>query len=343
MQPAPVPANEALRLAALDSYDLLDTPAEERFDRVTRIAARIVNAPIALVCLVGSTRQWFKSRVGLVLDQTERKWSFCSHAILHSYPLVVPDASIDMRFCDNPLVTGSPHIRFYAGIPLRLADGLMAGTLCVIDTVPRTISKYEIELLIDLGRVVEGELQQDRIHSARVAERNLLAEGKRSAWIDPQTGSWNRSGFQSLLQAEVEYARQCDLTFALMLLQLNHLSLLVEQEGAELCALLLAESASRLRRVLHGSGIVTRLADDVFALLVSPCDKPTLGRVQRKVRAALHDVPFILSGGRHLAVKVSSGAALVGPPGFDGSLALVEADRRLSLARHAQETNLLRG
>lgn len=155
---APLPADEPERLRALQALGLLDTPPEERFDRLTRLAAALFAVPIALVSLVDRDRQWFKSRQGLDLAETPREAAFCAHAILGPDVLLVPDAQADPRFADNPLVTGEPRVRFYAGVPLRLPDGSRAGTLCLNDTRPRDLDEKQIGLLRDLGALVEREL-----------------------------------------------------------------------------------------------------------------------------------------------------------------------------------------
>ena len=140
MPPAPIPTNESERLIALLQCGILNTAPEPAFDDLTRMAARLCETPIALVSLVDSTRQWFKSRVGLDVHETPREQAFCGYSILDEEPLVIADASVDPRTCDNPLVTGAPGIRFYAGVPLRLANGAALGSLCVIDRVPRELS-----------------------------------------------------------------------------------------------------------------------------------------------------------------------------------------------------------
>lgn len=127
------PVNEQERLSSLRSLQILDTPSEERFDRVTRMAMRLFGVPIALVSLVDENRQWFKSCFGLDVSETERRISFCGHAILQNDTLVIEDATQDERFHDNPLVTGEAGIRFYAGHPLRNMSGHGLGTLCIID------------------------------------------------------------------------------------------------------------------------------------------------------------------------------------------------------------------
>ena len=147
MVPAPIPTDEAERLSALRALMLLDTPPEERFDRLVRFAAEQVDTPIAMVSLVDGQRQWFKARVGLDDTESARDVSFCGHAILKEEVFVFEDARSAPRFEDNPLVVGEPHIRFYAGAPLSAPGGHRIGTLCVIDTVPRALSTLELSIL----------------------------------------------------------------------------------------------------------------------------------------------------------------------------------------------------
>jgi GAF domain-containing protein len=156
---APLPENEASRISALHGLEILDTRPEQRFDRYTRIAAALFDVPIALVSLVDTDRQWFKSRYGLEASETPRDMAFCAHAILADDILLVPDALQDPRFADNPLVTENPRVRFYAGFPLKVADGSRVGTLCLIDHRPRYLDESRLGLLCDIGGLVERELQ----------------------------------------------------------------------------------------------------------------------------------------------------------------------------------------
>jgi GAF domain-containing protein len=162
------PKNEGHRLKVLWQYDVLDTVPEEVFDDLTDLAAYICDAPIALISLVDEDRQWFKSRVGLSVAETSRDISFCAHAILKSDLFIVPDATKDLRFKNNPLVTGKDRIRFYAGAPLVTPDGYALGTLCVLDKKPRQLRPEQQQALRVLARHVVSQLELRR-HARELA------------------------------------------------------------------------------------------------------------------------------------------------------------------------------
>src|SRR5205814_675727 len=156
--------HETRRLAALQRYDILDTPPDQALDDITLLAAQICDTPIALITLVAGDRQWFKSKVGISASETAREIAFCAHAICHpDQIMVVPDARRDERFADNPLVTGEPHVRFYVGVPLVTSDGYTLGTLCVVDRVVRDLSAEQMAALRALRRSVMSELELRRL------------------------------------------------------------------------------------------------------------------------------------------------------------------------------------
>jgi signal transduction histidine kinase len=156
---ADIPVNENLRLADLHQYNILDTPEEEEFDHLVKLASRICNAPISLISLLDAERQWFKARVGMDEPETSRDISFCSHGILNGNIFIVPDATNDARFANNPLVTGSKGIRFYAGVPLTTQAGNNLGMLCVKDTVPRNLTTDQQEALMVIGKQVVKHME----------------------------------------------------------------------------------------------------------------------------------------------------------------------------------------
>jgi GAF domain-containing protein len=159
----PEPSNETERLSALKEYRILDTGTEQSYDDITTLAAHICKVPIVMISLVDEFRQWFKSRLGVEQQQTPREVAFCAHAILQNGPFTVSDAARDRRFADNALVTGEPHIRFYAGIPLINPEGLALGTLCVVDRQPRRLSAAQLKALQALSRQVMALLELRRV------------------------------------------------------------------------------------------------------------------------------------------------------------------------------------
>lgn len=178
--PTPLPFNESNRLAALRACGILDTPPDRLFDDITKLAAFICDTPIALVSFVDEDRQWFKSRHGLAAIETERCLSFCAWAILEDELFEVKDTWLDDRFVDNGLVTGEPHIRFYAGAPLRSAEGMNLGTLCVIDRVPRSLSDRQGEALQALARQAGVVLEEGIVRRRLVEATNTLNAFDRS-------------------------------------------------------------------------------------------------------------------------------------------------------------------
>ena len=169
----PIPQDETDRVQALLNYKVLDTPPEVEFDNLVALASYISGTPVAMISLVDSDRQWFKAKVGTTVTETARDVAFCAHAICQTDLFVVRDALADYRFKTNPLVTGDPHIRFYAGAPLVTPEGHAVGTLCVVDQTPRELNPAQLEALRALGRAVVAQLELRR----HVQERdNLLKQ-----------------------------------------------------------------------------------------------------------------------------------------------------------------------
>lgn len=212
MAAAPIPKNEAQRLDALKRYQVLDTLPEESFDRLTRIASTVIGVPIALVSLIDSNRQWFKSACGLDATETSRDIAFCAYAILDYEPFIVENALEDPRFQDNPLVQGPPNIRFYAGVPLRTPDNFLIGTLCVIDSEPRQLSPEHIKLLKDLSCIVIDEMEL-RMQKRAVEDAAQLANKANLA----------KSQFLSNMSHELRTPLNAILGFAQLLQMDTHL------------------------------------------------------------------------------------------------------------------------
>ncbi|NNC63441.1 MAG: diguanylate cyclase [Gammaproteobacteria bacterium] len=248
----PIPADEFRRLESLRSLKLLDTPPEERFDRVTRLARRVFGVPISLVSLVDADRQWFKSSQGLEATETPRDISFCGHAIVGDRIMVVNDATGDERFCDNPLVCGAPNIRFYAGYPLNAPDGAKIGTLCLIDSQPRDMSQEDLKLLRELGRMVEEEL--------------LLAT---MTTTDGTTGLSNRLGFSLISEHLLAMCRRMEVPASLLVFTLTNLREIDESSGDDLAERAIVELGQLLQTCFRDSDVIARLGMDTFGVLLA--------------------------------------------------------------------------
>jgi GAF domain-containing protein len=183
MERAPIPANEEERLASLHALALLDTEPEERFDRITKTATQVFQVPISTLTLVDAKREWFKSCQGLPGREGDRAISFCGHALLASDVFVVPDTKKDKRFSDNPMVTGKPFIRFYAGVPLLSADGQRIGVFCIKDTEPREFSVEQQALLKNLATWAELELNARNLSLALSEQKRLREDNNLLAFL----------------------------------------------------------------------------------------------------------------------------------------------------------------
>lgn len=247
-----IPANEPERLKALRALGILDTPPEERFDRLTRMARRMFNVPIALVTLVDEDRQWFKSNMGLDASETPRSVSFCGHVILQDEIFAIPDATADERFSDNPLVVGDPNIRFYAGCAIRTDDHQKIGTLCIIDREPRTLDSQDLQALHDLATMAEQELSAVKM-----------------ATMDELTGISNRRGFMELARHSLAMSTRQHLPMVLAFLDLDKFKPINDTFGHAEGDYALKTFADLMKRTFRNSDLIARLGGDEFVVLLT--------------------------------------------------------------------------
>lgn len=288
MQAPDQPEDEVTRVATLRSLNILDTSAEERFDRLTRLAKRLFGVPIALVSLVDANRQWFKSCVGLDALETPRDVSFCGHAILGSGVFVIPDALADQRFSDNPLVTGDPNVRFYAGCPLQVSNGSKIGTLCLIDVEPREFDPESTALLQDLARMVEQEIEAVQL-----------------ATMDELTSISNRRGFEMLTKHALAVSRRLKHRLSLLFFDLNGFKKINDSLGHAEGDRALVSFANVLRSVFRGSDVIARMGGDEFSVLLanSSASEPAVALARLQAALDAHN----LADGRGYDIRYSVG------------------------------------
>ncbi|ETN92731.1 putative diguanylate cyclase AdrA [Gammaproteobacteria bacterium MOLA455] len=264
------PPDEVARLQTLKSLAVLDSPHEERFDRLTRMAKRLFDVPIALLSLIDEHRQWFKSRVGLPLSETPRDISFCGHAILGEGIFIIPDATADDRFHNNPLVVDEPNIRFYAGCPLRALNGSHMGTLCIIDDRPRDLKEDDLVALKELAAMAEQELAALQL-----------------AMLDELTEMANRRGFMTLVSHAMRICVRQKISASLVFFDLDTFTSITDSHGHVEGDRALVTFAKILHKTLRDSDLVARIGGDEFAALLLDTPKASTLDVILRLQARL--------------------------------------------------------
>ena len=270
---------EQTRLEALHRLEVLDTPPEETFDRLTRITKSALDMPIVLISLVDKDRQWFKSRQGLDVQETSREVSFCAHAIVHDEPLIVRDALKDDRFALNPLVTGEPNIRYYAGIPLETPDGHNIGTLCAIDRKPRDLAPDQIEMLQDLARLVI-----DAFMLRQIAETDSL------------TGAQTRLGFERDVNREIERSRRYGGSASVIAIDLDHFKSINDTFGHQAGDRVLQAVVRICKQNIRCVDLVCRLGGEEFVIYLPETDILGAKHVAKKLRKIMEETPISFNG-----------------------------------------------
>jgi len=354
MQTPALPIDEARRLAALHATHLLGSPPEDAFDRITRMATRLLKVPIALVSLVDKDIQWFKSRCGFAPAQSSRDVSFCGHAILDHEPLVVPDALLDARFHDNPLVTGDPHIRFYAGVQLYSIDRMAIGTLCVLDRVPRTLAADELDILRDLARMVEGLIQHRQLadaaqslHAHLHADPSVEADPELSAAAgqvefllnhDVLTGLANRQALvrsvqqhlgASIPQTDQDTQQASTLVASINIDKFKRLNELLGHHGGDKALVTVTRS---LQALLRPGDMLARAGNDEFVLLLPGLsdDSAARDRLRQLMQAVNHE--YMTPGGP-IPLTCSIGYAIFPEDGDSADLLLNNAAMAMRRAK----------
>jgi diguanylate cyclase (GGDEF)-like protein len=286
MQPAPIPLDEARRVSAVRSLALLDTPAEERYDRLTRIAIRLFGVRAATISVVDEAREWVKSACGFPYEQLARQSSFGAYAIGSGDLFVVTDASADPRFKDHPLVTEGPRFRFYAGQPLHSSDGSQPAVLSLYGEVPRELSMADRSALADLAGVAERELRATELSGPQLeaAGRATRTESQR---VDPLTRLWNRATMFEIVRRELDVARADRLPVAFMIIEVSPVGGAVLPSGQPAADWALSEVARGLRSSLRPYDVIARFTGQEFAALLTSVDSRSAVDAAERVRAVV--------------------------------------------------------
>jgi len=313
MGAAPYPRNEADRLAVLKSYEVLDTVCETSFDHIVELATTLTGSPIALVCLVDAERQWFKAHAGMEVRETPRDQSFCAHAILDpAEPLIVSDTAADPRFADNPLVTGEPKIRFYAGVPLVSPEGAALGTLCIIDREPRELGEREHFILTRLAGCVMTTLEL----------RRVLLRVRQVATLDFLTGLPNRPALIDALWRAISRCERDAGGFSLLYIDLDGFKAVNDRHGHAIGDAVLCEVASVMQSVVRAEDFAARLGGDEFALLVAgdrACAEAAAERIMADVDERMR------RDGWKVTVSIGAACFDTAPATVDEALAAADA------------------
>jgi len=265
------PLDETQRLKALYSLNILDTPIDEHFDRLTRMAKRIFDVPVALVTLIDKERQWVKSFAGLNMGNVDRDVSFCGHAILGDEVFVIPDMTQDDRFIDNPMVIDpETNVHFYAGCPIKSSGGMKLGTLCVLDNKPRKFNLDDQENLKDLATMVEREFSALEM-----------------ATSDSLTGLLNRRGFMMLAESNLKLAKREHIAMSCVFLDLDNFKMINDEFGHSEGDTVLKDFSDLLKDHLRDSDACARLGGDEFVALLMNSDQDNSLEIVERIKESL--------------------------------------------------------
>jgi len=315
MQSPDLTPDEPIRLGTLQSLDILDTPIDERFERITRLARRALGVDVAAISLIDAGRQWYKSIQGLDVRETPRDVSFCGHAILEpDEMLVVPDARKDPRFHDNPLVVGPMNVVFYAGCPLVL-EGCTLGALCVTKSEPYHATDDDLQALRDLAALTVTELHSAcAVRKQNSLTRQIEMERLRSS-VDPLTWVWNRRGILLSVEEAVSEVHTSGTRAALAMIDLDNFKAPNDQHGHAVGDEILRSVARRMLAAVRSVDSVGRYGGDEFVVVFNPCsDEEAARNSAARVHSKLASTPFTTTAGL-IDVTASVGIAMVTPDG----------------------------
>lgn len=308
---------ESERLAALERYDVLGTPPEAAFDRITRLGKKLFDVPIAIVSFIDAHRQWYKASQGVANKEVPREITFCQHVVAEEKSLVVPDATKDPRFHQHPFVVNDPHVRFYAGIPLKTGDGHSIGVLCILDSKPREFNEAEVEVMEDLGQMVMG-----------VLELRLVANQ------DGLTGALSRRAFREELSRTTALALRHHTDLSLVAFDIDHFKLINDTHGHTAGDLVLAKTVDACGARLRSTDRIGRLGGEEFAILLPNTGQASAMQVAEKLRATIEHQRIVFRG-KVIKLTASFGVASLDYATRDAETLLERTDEAVYEAKSA--------
>ncbi len=332
MPPAVHPQQEQLRLEALQALDILYLPLEERFDRITRILSRLFNVPIAYLALMEADTQWFKSIQGIDLLNTPRSDSLCQHTLLEDEMLICPDTLQDPRFADNPYVLGPPNARFYAGFLLK-SRGQNIGTLCIVDTQPRTFGPEEAEMLRDIGNWAQTEINLTQLSDSQIELIGELDEAWQEARIDSLTRLWNQGAIKQILHRAYQRHLLNLTPLSVLMLDADYFKRVNDRFGHAAGDQVLQGIATALRHCLRADDAVGRYGGEEFMVVLDNCDTRRATELAERVMQRVRSLRFPQIDPQ-LQVTLSIGIAGTEARGLESEEDLMSlADQALYLAK----------
>ena len=308
--------DEAGRVAALKRYEILDTPPEAPFERITGLVKAVLDVPMATISMVDTDRQWFKSRIGLEASETARDISFCTHTIQKREPLIVADASLDPRFAQNPLFTGPPCIMSYIGVPLATPDGYNLGALCALDTRPRTFSAAQVEVLKSFAAIAMDEIELRRL-----------------AQFDQLTGAVTRRWFRMEQEKAVARFIRDQRPSTLILMDIDHFKRVNDSHGHPAGDLVLHAVAKSVAAQIRTNDVLGRIGGEEFGILLAETELEAAAQAAERFRQTLEDM--LVPHHPPLRVTASFGIAALAADCLSAELWTKRADQRLYAAKRA--------
>lgn len=337
-----IASTATIKLANLPSLDLFYTPIEERFERITRVARRALQAPVAAISLLNDTKQWFKSAAGWGVSELARNEAICRLTVEANQIVMIGDTQKDARVAKLRIVSSSPRFRAYAGHPLLDEHGACIGTFCIFDFRSREFAGSDRQTLIDFASLAQRELLSDQLANAHAVLTSKLSVARREALMDPLTHLWNRRGASVLLEEALANADQRGESLALALLDLDNFKRINDSRGHQTGDEVLRRVASRLLSTVRSDDVICRLGGDEFLVVMTDTDASIASRISERIRQAISsDTPIPTPDGP-ISVSISIGCTVRPPHDPTAVLALIDRADQALMQSKADGRNRIR-